>query len=172
MPHNSRDAVRAHKSTKPGLPKLGSFRHNTLLRAPYLRPDENPRALAAMARLFRREFQPANAEDEAVVNLLTYIQWRIQRFQRDRILIEEHGAGDPDQAAALQCASNALIGLRQLDAWAMTSLQFLRRLQALDTVEAMEAKALNPELGLFVKNVFHPHGAHIRAPLPPETKPN
>jgi hypothetical protein len=160
MPQTPSDAVRTTKAAKPHIPKLGSFRQNSPIAAPYLRPEENPRALAAMAHIFRREFQPANAEDEALVNVMTYLQWRIQRFKRDQILIEEHGGDNPDQAIALECSAQAITSLEQMGAWAITTLLYLRRLQIIDTAEAMEDKALNP------------HGTHIPAPLPPETKPN
>jgi len=54
----------------------------------------------------------------------------------------------------------------------MYSLLYLRRLHIIDAVEAMEDKALNPELGSFRQNTSNPHGTHIPSPLPPETKPN
>lgn len=150
---------------------MGSFRQKRKLAHPYLRPEERPEAFDQLAAAYRRHFQPSDPEGEALVDMLTYIAWRLKRYELDETMIAMCD-DNPRQPAALETLRALIEGLQLMGTWTLNSFLYFQRIHHMDTSEAMDYKAENPDLGSFLQIPSDPPGTHIPAPLPPKTKPN
>jgi hypothetical protein len=139
---------------------------------PYFRPGEQPRAFAKLARQYRSTYKPKGPEAEALVEILAHIHWRIERYRLDERLILQFAEDHPGQPQTLEVIAQVIKNLEQLCAWTMTTFRYFEELDKLETAQAMDDAALNPDLGSFRQKAADPQTRHIPCPPPPETKPN